>query len=772
MYAAASAGLSCKALREACKANRVPCAQRATKAVMIAALQKIFDDSQEQDTRNEGAGAGAGGESEEEKEEDDDDDERGGDERGGERGDRGAGGLEEDEDAEEDDAEEEEEEDLGGLDDGDVVAAAVARARRRSNATVRRRAITVASRDGEAGDRYNTGPRPLSRLAQYPAGMIPLFREGALVDTFAAAELLTAERYENEGKFLVVSGVKNRKNRLRLSAGCSCRNGTCGKTTWTARSVKEGMYICSEYRPFTCTGITPSSQALGSTAYSVEMLAPVVTVAVAANPKITAKAIAALLAAYVRRELTNSFISRVKKFVLKPLRAPNDGEDPDANGDHFTAGKYGVGDLPVLKAALQARGWLVNYVTMSSLEMQAELLRIAKDAHAVQQALVKVPGDRVPFDPRTVETLVDEGPDVRYVTAYSLSPPGADAWTKHAHRWSMSDFAHARTGAANLMGTIGARLFQDANNSLADVAIVRCLGNEDMKAWLMLNAATERACPNYDEDEQIDAHDGQKGATSAHKQSFKKAKEVRDKRHRKDNIAARAASKGGGQAACEFYEQAFRARTLEELAAIKATFPPLIAEYLNQISDEMQYPAGRGGWWGHAGSSPAESHNAAMADLREAPFVGGLLTAAENIARRYRKRKQEALNHKGNLPPRIEEQVSKSRSFAMDYIPPPWVTISDDGLTAMVKSTKTAAQYRVTFANICHRRDGPETPTACDKGCCVGEIVCAHVFAAARAKGVEIHTLMNPRDTTVGWQAQYAHSVELPCTAASTHCLT
>ncbi|KAJ1449414.1 hypothetical protein M885DRAFT_572753 [Pelagophyceae sp. CCMP2097] len=55
--------------------------------------------------------------------------------------------------------------------------------------------------------------------------------------------------------------------------------------------------------------------------------------------------------------------------------------------------------------------------------------------------------------------------------------------------------------------------------------------------------------------------------------------------------------------------------------------------------------------------------------------------------------------------------------------------------------------------------------TACDKGCCVNEIVCAHVCAEARKKGVEIHTLMNPRDTTVGWQAQYAHSVELPSTA-------
>ncbi|KAJ1446710.1 hypothetical protein M885DRAFT_545454, partial [Pelagophyceae sp. CCMP2097] len=60
---------------------------------------------------------------------------------------------------------------------------------------------------------------------------------------------------------------------------------------------------------------------------------------------------------------------------------------------------------------------------------------------------------------------------------------------------------------------------------------------------------------------------------------------------------------------------------------------------------------------------------------------------------------------------------------------------------------------------------GARAPQGHHHGCCVNEIVCAHVCAAARKKGVEIHTLVNPCDTTVGWHAQYAHSVELPSTA-------
>ncbi|KAJ1447453.1 hypothetical protein M885DRAFT_575894, partial [Pelagophyceae sp. CCMP2097] len=250
-----------------------------------------------------------------------------------------------------------------------------------------------------------------------------------------------------------------------------------------------------------------------------------------------------------------------------------------------------------------------------SASLSSRELKRACKANQVPSARQRTKGQmRKRKAPRTVDTLPDEDPGVRYVTSYSLSPPKAGDWMEYSHRWSMSDFAHARTGPANLGGIIGARLAQDANNCLTDLAIVRCLGNEDKKAWLFLNDATEQACPNYDVPDQIDAHDGQKCATAAHQESFENAKEARDKRHRKGNILARAAAKGGGQTACELYEKAFAATTLEKLATIKATFPPAIADYLSQIRDKTQYPVTAGGWYGHCGSSPAESHNSAMGD--------------------------------------------------------------------------------------------------------------------------------------------------------------
>mmetsp|Transcript_8273 Transcript_8273/g.29086 ORF Transcript_8273/g.29086 Transcript_8273/m.29086 type:complete len:278 (+) Transcript_8273:213-1046(+) len=207
------------------------------------------------------------------------------------------------------------------------------------------------------------------------------------------------------------------------------------------------------------------------------------------------------------------------------------------------------------------------------------------------------------------------------------------------------------------------------------------------------------------------------------------------------------------------------ARSLEELDAIKQTFPPAVADYLGKIPDEEQYPATRGGWYVHYGSSPVESFNACMREVRGMPLVQGILKACENIQERFALRKQDALTHKGSLPPRVQKQVRTSRNFSTDNIPLAAVTLSNDGKTAMVKSTITAASYRVTFEHVKNRRNLPGVPTPCDKGGCINEIVCAHVFTAARAKGVEIEALMNPFDTTAGWKAQYAHSIELPSTA-------
>jgi hypothetical protein len=188
---------------------------------------------------------------------------------------------------------------------------------------------------------------------------------------------------------------------------------------------------------------------------------------------------------------------------------------------------------------------------------------------------------------------------------------------------------------------------------------------------------------------------------------------------------------------------------------------------LSRVEDAEQYPVFQGGWYCYKGSSPAESHNNAMNDVRETPFVSSVIKAAENIKRRYDLRKKDAVDFQGALPPRVVASIADARDFAFGNIPNNYVTISDDKLTALVKSTSTAATHRVTFANIRNRRNLPGAPTGCDKGCGVHQIVCAHMVAACRKAGIELAAVMNPFDTTPGWRKQYEQSIELPCTAVS-----
>ena len=84
----------------------------------------------------------------------------------------------------------------------------------------------------------------------------------------------------------------------------------------------------------------------------------------------------------------------------------------------------------------------------------------------------------------------------------------------------------------------------DANRNLIDYTVTCWLGNEDKAAWVALNNATKVAVSDYDSLEQLDAHDGCKGASSAHHTAFRSAKEARDTKHR-TNIFARPKAQGG-----------------------------------------------------------------------------------------------------------------------------------------------------------------------------------------------------------------------------------
>ena len=120
-----------------------------------------------------------------------------------------------------------------------------------------------------------------------------------------------------------------------------------------------------------------------------------------------------------------------------------------------------------------------------------------------------------------------------------------------------------------------------------------------------------------------------------------------------------------------------------------------------------------------------------------------------------------ALAYDGVIPPKLGAKLHETKTAAT-RIPANSVTISEDGLSARVKSTAHERKvYTVVFTSIkdCNG-------AGCDGGCMVHSgVPCAHAVAAATKKGVTIESLMHPFDTTEGWRAQYEESIELPSSA-------
>jgi hypothetical protein len=221
-------------------------------------------------------------------------------------------------------------------------------------------------------------------------------------------------------------------------------------------------------------------------------------------------------------------------------------------------------------------------------------------------------------------------------------------------------------------------------------------------------------------------------------------------------------AKGGGKDAAEQYAVAFLSPTERALAANKKKYSALTAAYLAAEDDSALYPVSSGGWFNRKGSSSAESWNNCVDELRELPFVDAVMKAGTMIRDRHRKNKAAAEAHaalNAPLPPNVETELRPVREWAAQ-MPPSLVTLSVDGLTAMVKSTLHQNVHRVTFDAIKNRvGDQP-----CDKGCCVHATVCGHVLAACRKKNVSVVSLMNPRDTTTGWVDQYRATIDVPST--------
>ena len=382
-----------------------------------------------------------------------------------------------------------------------------------------------------------------------------------------AAELAVCELYEKKGKLSVVSGRAGlEKGPARLAVGCSCGGANCGRFNINF-SIAAKVWTCSRATRFECSNLAVPSQRFGTTAYTPQMLAPLLLRLMVEGDDVTAREVRATVSNTAGRNLSATYI----KSTRMAARQQFDGDPVEA-----------LAMMPALAAALIEQNWKVEIFTRNADEMRLELLRIAEAKHAEWNASREAPL-RTRFDPTVVPTLPT---DAKYLFGFAISPPSAEQLHERSQHFASSDFAHC-TEVKGLGGVLGSRYASDSNKALADIAHVRLLANEDEAAWTMLNKATLRAVPSFDRADQVDASDGDKGGKASKKKIFLLVKSFLDFKHR-----AEALAKSGGKATADAYREAFHAKWRRRHRRDKAGLVPAgVRRRIGAEEDAVQFPA-------------------------------------------------------------------------------------------------------------------------------------------------------------------------------------
>lgn len=593
----------------------------------------------------------------------------------------------------------------------------------------------ISSTRGDCNSYRGDPPRSLAELRT----ITNIISVGDRVSCRDVAEIRTAERFEVSRKLPVVNGRGLCKRYERLSVGCSCRQVDCGKTVWTfslARS-EENPWICIELRSFKCLLETEASRVHGSTAYSIDMLRPLIAQHIMNTWKMTISTVGTILADYCARKLSSSFLRRIVDAVKKDIVG-----DPSEE----------VKKLPCVIYALQEKGWTASLYSLNASQMKTELLIIAKQDHEYMQRNL-AEGDRSPFNPSAVPELDDH---FEYVVGFSLSPPYVANLYSNCHSYSSSDFVIC--DGTEYAGILGSRYAMNPNRGLVDLAHVRLLFNEGERSWDVLNYATMMAVPTLDNKDHVDVSHRANGSITSFETHFKSAHSFYDYKRRVEAIGNSAVGKRGVWA----YKKACTSKSFAELQSAKDEMDDDVRRYLNKVPDHQQYPVSATGLRGNLGKNMGESDENALLNVKEAPFTRSLLLLASNIQQRWQSQRENALECKGILPPRIDTRM-RAQNARAPLFRSNLVSISPCKTNASVQSVRYPGKvYRVQYDAI---RNADSN--ACDGLCSIPTgVPCEHQIAAATHLGKHISTFMNVKDRADTWQNMYDSLViEIPSTA-------
>jgi len=272
-----------------------------------------------------------------------------------------------------------------------------------------------------------------------------------------------------------------------------------------------------------------------------------------------------------------------------------------------------------------------------------------------------------------------------------------------------------------------------------------------------LNEATNSVLPDYDDEEQTDIMDGDKGGWAANAHSSVKA--FVDYYHRLENV-----KKNCGHAGGTLYTRAFHADRQITLDGIKDEMSDIrnMDAYMATYADDEQYPVCRLELGLRKFGSCVEAINSANKPARKVDMAHWLETMANIIVKRANSRKQEADNWPSPYPPRIQKLMLEQQ--ALGALIPALNCIGSDTKT-VCRVTDEVGHHQVTVALLKESNPG----VACSSKCGVpAGVPCRHCWAAMKALSLRMVDYLASHNTTAGWRKQYAEVKSAPEVLPST----
>ena len=331
-----------------------------------------------------------------------------------------------------------------------------------------------------------------------------------------------------------------------------------------------------------------------------------------------------------------------------------------------------------------------------------------------------------------------------------------------------ADGAHSQFGKYTLFSAYGT----NANGHMSPVAFGLLFGNEDKRNWSTFWGFVKEIHPSLDDKNKTILTDQDKGSIPALKDTFEHSHQFMCSFHRRENILKFC---GGGKGKVPYsalwvYNMLSSCHSMESLEQCKAKYyekmHPTDAFYLQNLPDEVQYPAARCAMgkdicmYGKSASSGVESMNKANQLARQKTAVdvlNAIILLLKLEAERFQFYQRQAwdrdeiLTDKGM---RLMEECFDSVN-AQDYS----LTVVEchEGHRATVhKSVVTARRYTVIIPS--DGRHGSRFGSCTCGLPATDGVPCSHMVVVAKSsliKGLSRIQIMPYWLTTAHWRAQY-----------------